>query len=200
MIEHEIHLSTRAGAMPTFVVHPERGGPHPAVLLLMDAPGVREASGRLEVLVAPADVTATRRDLTVTAGDLETLIRSKGAVYAGAAVLARRLGVEMTDLERVYVAGGFGTHLDIPNAIQIGLLPDIDPDRVTFIGNGSVTGARMALLSTDAQRRAEHVAARMTYRELSTDSSFMDEYVSSLFLPHTDCTRFPRACAEIRAV
>lgn len=165
-----------------------------------DAPAVREVDGRIEVLVAPADVTATGRDITITAGDLETLIRSKGAVYAGAAVLARRLGVEMTDLERVYVAGGFGTNLDIRNAIQIGLLPDIDPDRVTFIGNGSVTGARMALLSTDTLRRAEHVAGRMTYRELSTDGAFMDEYVSSLFLPHTDCARFPRACAEIGAV
>jgi uncharacterized 2Fe-2S/4Fe-4S cluster protein (DUF4445 family) len=148
----------------------------------------------------PAEATVTGRDITITGGDLETLIRSKGAVYAGAATLARRLGIEMTDLERVYVAGGFGTHLDIPNAIQIGLLPDVDADRVTFIGNGSVTGARMALLSNGDLRRAEHVAAKMTYRELSTDNAFMDEYVSSLFLPHTDCARFPWACAVIGAV
>jgi uncharacterized 2Fe-2S/4Fe-4S cluster protein (DUF4445 family) len=168
--------------------------------LRADAPAVRQANGGLEVLLAPAEMTVTGRDITITSGDLETLIRSKGAVYAGAATLARRLGVEMIDLERVYVAGGFGTHLDIPNAIQIGLLPDVDAARVTFIGNGSVTGARMALLSTEALRRAEHAASKMTYRELSTDQAFMDEYVSSLFLPHTDCARFPRACAEIGAV
>jgi uncharacterized 2Fe-2S/4Fe-4S cluster protein (DUF4445 family) len=165
--------------------------------LRADAPLVREGPAGLEILVVPASLTATGRDISVTNADLETLLRSKAAVYAGAALLARRLGVEMTDLERVFVAGGFGTYLDIGNAIQIGLLPDVPVERVTFIGNGSVTGAKMALLSFEALRRAGEVAARMTYRELSVDEAFMDEYVSALFLPHTDCGRFPRACAAL---
>jgi uncharacterized 2Fe-2S/4Fe-4S cluster protein (DUF4445 family) len=160
-------------------------------------PLVREGAAGLEILVVPAEATAIGRDITVTAADLETLLRSKGAVYAGAAVLARRVGVEMTDLERVYVAGGFGTYLDIDNAIQIGFLPDVPPERITFIGNGSVNGAKMVLLSFEALRRATEVAARMTYRDLSTDEAFMDEYVSALFLPHTDCGQFPRACAAL---
>ena len=160
-------------------------------------PLIREGPAGLEILVVPAAATAIGRDITVTSADLETLLRSKAAVYAGAALLARRLGVEMTDLQRVYVAGGFGTYLDIGNAIQIGLLPDVPVERVTFIGNGSVTGAKMALLSFEALRRAGDVAARMTYRELSVDEAFMDEYVAALFLPHTDCARFPRACAAL---
>lgn len=165
--------------------------------LRADAPLVRTGPAGLEIVVVPAAATATGRDITVTNADLENLLRSKAAVYAGAALLARRLGVEMTDLQRVFVAGGFGTYLDVGNAIQIGLLPDVPVERVTFIGNGSVTGAKMALLSYEALRRAGDVAARMTYRELSVDEAFMDEYVSAMFLPHTDCGRFPRACAAL---
>jgi uncharacterized 2Fe-2S/4Fe-4S cluster protein (DUF4445 family) len=165
--------------------------------LRADAELVREGRAGLELLVAPASATVLGRDITITTADLETLLRSKAAVYAGASLLARRVGVEMTDLQRVFVAGGFGTNLDIGNAIQIGLLPDVPVDQVTFIGNGSVTGAKMVLLSHETLLRAGNVAARMTYRELSTDAAFMDEYVSSLFLPHTDCGRFPRACAAL---
>jgi uncharacterized 2Fe-2S/4Fe-4S cluster protein (DUF4445 family) len=162
-----------------------------------DAPGVREGEGGLEMLVAPGESTATGRPITLTTADIETLVRSKAAVYAGAAVLARRLGIDMTDIERVYVAGGFGTSLDVEKAMLIGLLPDVSPERVTFIGNGSVAGSRMALLSHDAWIRATEVAGRMTYRDLSADHSFMDEYVAALFLPHTDSTRFPRATAAL---
>jgi uncharacterized 2Fe-2S/4Fe-4S cluster protein (DUF4445 family) len=165
--------------------------------LRVDAPLVRTGPDGPEIVVVPAEATAIGRDITVSNADLENLLRSKAAVYAGAALLARRLGVEMTDLERVYVAGGFGTYLDIDNAIQIGLLPDVPVERVTFIGNGSVIGAKMALLSYEALRQAGDVAARMTYRELSADEAFMDEYVSAMFLPHTDCGRFPRACAAL---
>jgi uncharacterized 2Fe-2S/4Fe-4S cluster protein (DUF4445 family) len=162
-----------------------------------DAPGVRQGEAGLELLVAPAASSATGRDIVLTAADIETLLRSKAAVYAGAAVLARRLGVEMTDIERVYIAGGFGTSLDVEKAILIGLLPDVPVEHVTFIGNGSVAGARMALLSHEAWERATDVAARMTYRDLSADHSFMYEYVAALFLPHTDSLRFPRAAASL---
>ena len=161
------------------------------------AAGVFEGEGGLELLVAPPEATATGRAITLTAADIETLLRSKAAVYAGAAVLARRLGIDMTDIERVYVAGGFGTSLDVEKAILIGLLPDVPVERVSFIGNGSVTGARMALLAHDAWLRAAELADRMTYRDLSADSSFMDEYVAALFLPHTDSERFPRAAAAL---
>jgi len=161
------------------------------------ATGVREDDSGLRVLVAPAPATATGEDIVLTAADLQTLLRSKAAVYAGVAVLARRLGIDMTDLERIYVAGGFGTSLDVGKAMLIGLLPEVPVERVTFIGNGSVTGARMALLSRAAWERAAELADMMTYRDLSVDSTFMEEYVGALFLPHTDAARFPRAHAAL---
>jgi len=162
-----------------------------------DAPVVREGPDGPEVLVVPAPETAGGADIVLTGADIENLLRAKAAVYAGAALLARRLGIAMQDIQRVYVAGGFGTYLDIRKAILIGLLPDVPPERVTFIGNGSVAGAKMTLLSYEVWRRAIEVAQKMTYRELSTDPAFMEEYVSAMFLPHTDCARFPRACAEL---
>jgi uncharacterized 2Fe-2S/4Fe-4S cluster protein (DUF4445 family) len=170
----------------------DRGG-----RLRPDAPVVREGPDGLEVLVVPAAEAAAGTDIVLTAADIENLLRAKAAVYAGAALLARRLGVALQDIRRVYVAGGFGTYLDIQKAILIGLLPDVPPERVTFIGNGSVAGAKMTLLSYEVWRRAIEVAQKMTYRELSTDPAFMEEYVSAMFLPHTDCARFPRACAAL---
>ncbi|MDQ7850437.1 MAG: ASKHA domain-containing protein [Armatimonadota bacterium] len=170
----------------------DRGG-----RLVADAPPVRRGPDGLEVLVVPASQTATGADIVLTAADIENLLRAKAAVFAGAALLARRLGIAMGDIQRVYVAGGFGTYLDVRKAIRIGLLPDVPPERVVFIGNGSVAGAKMTLLSYEVWRRAVEVAQKMTYRELSTDPAFMEEYVSAMFLPHTDCARFPRACAEL---
>ena len=163
-----------------------------------EAPVVREGPGGLEVLVAPAETTATGRDITLTSADIENLLRAKAAVYAGAALLARRLGMSMSDIERIYVAGGFGAYLDIRKAILIGLLPEVPLERITFIGNGSVAGAKMALLSKGTRKRAVEVARKMTYRELSVDPGFMEEYVSAMFLPHTDCGRFPDACATLQ--
>lgn len=165
--------------------------------LRADAPVVREGPDGLEAVVVPFGESAAGRDIVLTSADIENLLRAKAAVYAGGSLLSRRLGIDIRDIQRIYVAGGFGTYLDIPKAILIGLLPDVPVERVTFIGNGSVAGAKMALLSHEAWHRAALVAQKMTYRELSTDAGFMEEYVSATFLPHTDCARFPRACAQL---
>ena len=95
-------------------------------------------------------------------------------------------------MEQVYIAGGFGNYLDIENAVTIGLLPDLPRDRIRFVGNTSAAGARIALLSEDARRRAEEKARQMTYVELMAEGNrFMDEFVAGLFLPHTDTSLFP---------
>jgi uncharacterized 2Fe-2S/4Fe-4S cluster protein (DUF4445 family) len=166
--------------------------------LRADAPIVREGLDGLEVLVAGADATLSGRDIVLRSADIENLLRAKAAVYAGAALLARRVGVSMADIERVYVAGGFGAYLDIKKAILIGLLPEVPLERITFIGNGSVAGAKMGLLAKAVRRRALDVARKMTYQELSVDGAFHEEYVSAMFFPHTDCGRFPDACTTLK--
>jgi uncharacterized 2Fe-2S/4Fe-4S cluster protein (DUF4445 family) len=106
-------------------------------------------------------------------------------------VLLNSVGLSFNDLEKIFVAGGFGNYLNVEKAIFIGLLPDIPVERVQFIGNSSLTGTRMALLSRHAFARAKNLANQMTYFELSVNQDFMNEFVASLFLPHTDMNLFP---------
>jgi len=150
-----------------------------------------EKEGEKQFIVAFSEETETGKDLTVTESDVNNLIRSKGAVFAAIKSLMDYVGLNFEDIDTFYVAGGFGSYLDIPKAIGIGLLPDIDPKKIQFIGNSSLMGARMALLSSHAFERTIQIAKSTTNIELSTYQPFMYEYVAALFLPHTDRRLFP---------
>jgi len=130
-------------------------------------------------------------DISIGQDDIQTLIRSKAAVYAGVATLLDSLNLQVSKIERLFIAGGFGNYLDADNAVTIGLLPDLPRDRIHFAGNTALAGAAMALLDREARRRVESIAARMTNFELSAVPSYMERYVSGLFLPHTDLSLFP---------
>jgi uncharacterized 2Fe-2S/4Fe-4S cluster protein (DUF4445 family) len=145
-----------------------------------------------EFVLFPGEETALGRDIVLTESDIQNLIRSKGSVFMGAECLLDYVDAKFEDVRHVYIAGGFGSYLRIPQAVDIGLLPDLPPERFRFVGNGSVQGAKMALLSRDALKYAEdHIAGMMTYLELSTHHKYMNEYSSCLFLPHTDIEKFP---------
>lgn len=159
---------------------------------------LREKEYGLEFVLAPAAETDTGRDLVITQPDVDVFIRSKGAVFTAADCLLAHLGFEFTDVDRVYIAGGFGNYLDIRNSIAIGLLPDLPLEKFQFIGNSAITGARMCLLSQEALEEVERIASKMTYFELSTDPKFMSEFTSSLFLPHTDVEKFPSVTGQGR--
>ncbi|MDX9714900.1 MAG: ASKHA domain-containing protein [Dissulfurispiraceae bacterium] len=123
--------------------------------------------------------------------DIENLLRAKAAIYAGVTTLLNEAGLTFDDISKVYIAGGFGNYLNIDRAIILGMLPDMPKDRFSFIGNASITGAYLCLLSEDLRREAEDIASKMTYIELSVSRGFMDEYMSALFLPHTNLDLFP---------
>jgi uncharacterized 2Fe-2S/4Fe-4S cluster protein (DUF4445 family) len=150
-----------------------------------------EKDGEVQFVVVSSQQTETGKDLTIMESDISNIIRSKGAVFAAINSLMGYVGLTFDDIDTFYVAGGFGTYLDIPKAIGIGLLPDIDPKRIQFIGNSSLMGARIALLSSHAFERTIKIANGMTNIELSTYQPFMDEYVAAMFLPHTDRSLFP---------
>jgi len=152
---------------------------------------VVEKDGEAQFIVAFSKETETGRDLTIRESDISNLIRSKGAVFAAIKSLADYVGLSFNDIDAFYVAGGFGSYLDIPKAIAIGLLPDIDRNKVRFVGNSSLMGARVALLSSHAFERTVKIASGMTNIELSNYLPFMDEYVAAMFLPHTDRKLFP---------
>ena len=150
-----------------------------------------EKDGKAQFIVAHSQETEKGEVLTISESDIGNLIRSKGAVFAAIKSLMDYVGLKFEDIETFFVAGGFGSYLDIPKAIGIGLLPDIDPKRIKFIGNSSLMGARIALLSSHGFERTVKIANSTTNIELSTYQPFMDEYVAAMFLPHTDRRLFP---------
>ncbi len=139
-----------------------------------------------------AKESATGRAIVIDEQDIENIIRAKAALYAACALMLTQVGMEFHDLRKVYIAGGFGRFLDLDAAIAIGLLPDLPRDRFHFIGNASLAGSRMALVSEKHRERQRRQARRMTYLELTTDPSYMNEYTAALFLPHTNPDRFRR--------
>jgi uncharacterized 2Fe-2S/4Fe-4S cluster protein (DUF4445 family) len=150
-----------------------------------------EREGEPQFILAHPEETDTGHEIAITQSDISNLIRSKGAVFAAIKSLMDYVGMRFEDIDTLFVAGGFGSYLDIPKAIGIGLLPDVDTGRIRFIGNSSLMGARMCLLSTHSLERAAQIAKNMTNIELSTYQPFMDEYVAAMFLPHTDRRLFP---------
>jgi uncharacterized 2Fe-2S/4Fe-4S cluster protein (DUF4445 family) len=131
------------------------------------------------------------RDVVLTEVDIENILRAKAAIYAGVSLLLKDVGCSLDDVERVYIAGGFGNYLNVERAIILGMLPDLPKEKYTFLGNTSITGAYLCLLSEKLREEAEEIASKMTYMELSVSRGFMDEYISALFLPHTDMHQFP---------
>lgn len=151
---------------------------------------IREGDSGLEFVLAFKEQSGIDQDIVITEADIENLKRSKGSIYAATSVLVHKLGLEFEDIKRIYIAGGFGTYLDVENAITIGLLPDLPRERFNFVGNSSLIGAREILFSYETMKKAEEIARRMTYIELSVEPRYMDEYIASLFFPHTDKRRF----------
>jgi uncharacterized 2Fe-2S/4Fe-4S cluster protein (DUF4445 family) len=131
------------------------------------------------------------REIVLTQPDLDNLLRSKAAVYAASSMLMRRMDLAFTDLDRIYIAGGFGNYLDMEKAVRIGLLPDLPREKYTFVGNTSLLGAKIGLRFEQAREHARKVAPMMTYVELSGDNTYHEEFMSALFLPHTNLKLFP---------
>ena len=138
-----------------------------------------------------AEESSAGEDIVLNEVDINNLIRTKGSIYAGVMVMLQSLGISATDIEEVLIGGAFGQHINVEKAIMIGLLPDLAWDKFHFLGNTSVQGAYQALVSRRARRRVEEIADKVTYLELIADNAFMNEYTSTLFLPHTDIEAFP---------
>ena len=165
----------------------------------LDTPRIREDNGVYEYVLAWKDETQIGRDVTLTEIDIENLIRAKGAIYSGCMTLLTEVGLSIADIEHIILAGGFGSYVDLEKAMTIGLLPELDPDKVTFIGNGSLMGARMSSLTNRIRQDVSEVTKKMTNFELSDTSSYMDNYVAALFLPHTDMNHFPKLKSRLKA-
>jgi uncharacterized 2Fe-2S/4Fe-4S cluster protein (DUF4445 family) len=138
-----------------------------------------------------ADETDIGKDIVITENDIKNLIMSKASIHAACVTLMKEAGVTRQDISTIYFAGAFGNYLNKKNATIIGLIPEIGLDRIKNIGNGAVTGANLALVNRRERKTLDDIAHRIAYIELNAEPSFMDEYTSSTFIPHTDLTLFP---------
>lgn len=159
---------------------------------------VRKGPDGYEYVLAYKDQTRINQDIVVTEIDIENLIRTKGAIYAGCKVLLDSVGLGFRDLDQVIIAGGFGRHLDLEKAMFIGLLPEIEIGKFLFVGNGSLLGARLLSFSKNLLQETERIAQMMTNLELSNHSGFMNEFMAAMFLPHTDTSAFPMVHERLR--
>ena len=147
------------------------------------------------VLAFEEDAEGTK-DVEITEVDIDNFIRAKGAIFSAIRTMLKSLDFDISMIEQVYVAGGIGSGINMQNAVNIGMFPDIPIECYHYIGNSSLCGAYAMLLSTKAERKVYELARNMTYLELSTEPGYMDEFVACCFLPHTDSTLFPSVTQE----
>ncbi len=142
-------------------------------------------------MVTPAAESAGDGPVLLTQVDLDAMMRSKAAMYAILTTLVGQVGVEFADLARIHVAGAFGKHIDPRAAITLGMLPDLDLAVYHPLGNSSLAGAELVLLSEPARLRGRDLKNRITYIELNVNQEFMIRFSGSRFIPHTDPSLFP---------
>jgi len=129
-------------------------------------------------------------DITISEADIDNFIRAKGAIFSACQTMLDSVGMSFKDVNKIYVAGGFGNNLDLEDVRTIGLLPCMSSDTFTFLGNSSCYGAYLSMVSEKYRTKLFEIAGKITYVDLSSELKYMDYYTGSLFLPHTDRTLF----------
>jgi uncharacterized 2Fe-2S/4Fe-4S cluster protein (DUF4445 family) len=146
-------------------------------------PRVQPGDGKLPAFVlVPADQTGHGRDITMNRKDVNEIQLAKAAIRAGLEILISDAGIEPDDIEDFIVAGAFGTYIDIPNAIQVGMFPDLPVERFRQVGNAAGMGARQVLLSSKQRLAATKVVRKIDYIELTTHPSFQDIFLEAMYL------------------
>jgi uncharacterized 2Fe-2S/4Fe-4S cluster protein (DUF4445 family) len=142
----------------------------------------KDENGQLEFVLAWKDETVIGKDITITLSDIRAIQLAKGALYTGCKILMKRYGVEKVD--KVILAGAFGSYIDREASMVIGMFPDCDLEKVVAVGNAAGDGARIALLSRKKRKEANKVARKIKYIELTVDPDFQKEFMMSMHFPH----------------
>ncbi len=155
------------------------------------SPAIQVLGRQAVYTIARAEQSSVGKAIVISESDIENILRAKAAIFSAVAMMLEQTGLELSDLAQVYIAGGFGRFLDIEKAVCIGLLPDLPREKYFYIGNSSLTGAFMVLVSQEFREKQLQLAGRMTYIDLSAKPGYMNQYVGALFLPHTNMELFP---------
>lgn len=157
----------------------------------------RDRHGMGRYILAYAHESATEREIALNEVDIDNFIRAKGAIFSAIETLLNSVDMTVDMIDKVYVAGGIGSGINMKNAVNIGMFPDVTLEKFQYIGNSSLTGAYAMVLSDQAAEKVDEVAKNMTYMELSTHPGYMDSFVAACFLPHTNRQLFPHSIQEI---
>ena len=152
---------------------------------------LKQMDGLPHLVVVPANQSATGHDLTVSQADIDSLIRSKAAMYTILETITASVGMLPGDLSTFFVAGTFGSYIDPASAISIGMLPDLQLDAFKVLGNSSLEGAAQLLTRPKNLEEIDRIRDRITYLELNVNQDFMNRFSAAKFLPHTDPLLFP---------
>ena len=156
----------------------------------------RDSHGMGRYVIADAHQSETSREVSINEVDIDNFIRAKGAIFSAISTLLSSVDMSVEAIDKVYVAGGIGSGINMKNAVNIGMFPDVELEKFHYIGNSSLAGAYAMVMSDEANVKLAEIAANMTYLELSTHPGYMDSFVAACFLPHTDASLFPNCCRE----
>jgi len=154
----------------------------------LETPRFRVNEGESEFVIAWAKETSIGQDIVICQGDVRNIQLAKAAMYAGAKIMMGHLGVEK--LDKVILAGAFGSYIDKESAALLGLFPDCDLENIYAAGNAAGDGACMALLNVDKRTEANEWAAQVKYVELTVAPDFEKTFIQAMWLPHMKDT-FP---------
>ena len=157
----------------------------------LNNPRLRILGENTEFVLAWQKDTSINKDITITRHDIQEILLAKAAVYTGTHILLERLNLKPNDVEKLYIAGAFGTYIDLTNTLTIGMFPEIPTNKIQFVGNTAGSGGRLVLLSEKLRSKAEEIAINTGYIELASDPSFETEFTNALWLPHREKERFP---------
>ena len=144
---------------------------------------IREGKWGLEYVVAPSVKTEIGQDIVITQADLDYVIDSKAAACGAITVLMKKLKLNVYDINNVYLAGAFGTYSDFKNVTKLGILPEFPNAKIHPIGNGSLAGAYLTIVSNEKRKEARETATKTVYIDLLVDVEFMEEYSKALYIP-----------------
>ncbi|MBW1804010.1 MAG: DUF4445 domain-containing protein, partial [Deltaproteobacteria bacterium] len=148
----------------------------------IENPRLRQDGKKYEYVIARADETSIGQDVVIHQDDVRAIQLGKAAMYTGAKVMMRTYGVDK--LDKVILAGAFGSYIDKKSASVLGMFPDCPQDKIYSVGNAAGDGARMALLDADKRKEADEFARKVEYKELTVEKDFQKMFLKAVGLPH----------------
>ncbi|MEM2921957.1 MAG: ASKHA domain-containing protein [Candidatus Bathyarchaeia archaeon] len=164
----------------------------------LESERLRKGPEGYELVIAPKCESRSPHDIVITQRDIGELVKAKAAIHAATELLMRYLGLSEREIDKIMLAGAFGSYINPESARTIGLLPEVELDMITPIGNAAGIGAVAALINVDMRKEAKEVAEKARFVELASHPDFVKEYANSMYLPHKDVDKYPLTASILR--